>query len=284
MTRIWSVARRAIGVAIVATAPGVAAAQDFTVTISPVPSNGMVTNDDQSLRCGSDGSRKCSAKFKAGTKLHFWGDATNGYAIDTWSGCAGISGGNIGQCNLTVNGNTTISATFKSVGTKTVTVASPTGGTIRWNGYTCPGKCSGAQSVGDDMGFTAVPANGYQFASWTGVCAGKGDQCSLRLTHDISVGATFTNIGTYTITVSPMPSGVLITDDEQRIRCGYDGSRKCSATFTKGASVHFWGDVNGGKFGGWQGDCASQSTGVGSDIGQCTLRLNSDKTISAAKK
>ena len=48
---------------------------------------------------------------------------------------------------------------------------------------------------GGTVTFTAIPADGWERAAWTGDCAGvAGNACAVAATLDVSVGATFTDI------------------------------------------------------------------------------------------
>ena len=48
---------------------------------------------------------------------------------------------------------------------------------------------------GGTVTFTAIPADGWERAAWTGDCAGVADKvCAVAATLDVSVGATFTDI------------------------------------------------------------------------------------------
>jgi uncharacterized repeat protein (TIGR02543 family) len=62
-------------------------------------------------------------------------------------------------------------------------------------GISCPGDCSEVYPRGTPVTLTATPAAGWVFAGWGGACAGQGNPCTLTMTADRSVTATFTTSG-----------------------------------------------------------------------------------------
>jgi hypothetical protein len=245
--------------------------QQYTLTVSPNPPNGLILNDDQSLRCGYDGSSKCSITVNAGTVVHVGGYARTGYG---WAGWTGACGGT-GACYITMDANKSVSANFPIVETNTFTMTPPTGGTIRFKGgVTCPSTCSYSVSTGERNTFDQTAALGYVFGAWGEACAGQGAQCVVSVNSNITVSASFNYVGTYTLTISPFPSNGLVLDDDQSLRCGYDGSNRCSVTVTKGTQQHLAGSAAPGHgWGGWTGAC--------SGTGACYITMDGNKTASA---
>jgi hypothetical protein len=89
--------------------------------------------------------------------------------------------------------------------TYTLTVSSPSGGTITSsdNAISCGSTCSQTGiTSGTNITLTATPSSGYDFTSWGGSCSGTSTTCNLSVTSNESVSAVFT-----AQTTTPPPSG-----------------------------------------------------------------------------
>ena len=77
----------------------------YALSVSVVGSpGGSVTSSPSAIDCGST----CSANFAAGSQVTLTATAANGWGLSGWSGaCSGIGG-----CSVTMNADTSISATF----------------------------------------------------------------------------------------------------------------------------------------------------------------------------
>ena len=74
----------------------------------------------------------------------------------------------------------------------TLTAALGSGsGTITGTGINCPGDCSELYPSGTLVNLLATPASGYAFSVWTGACSGSSTSCSVTVSSDKTVGASF---------------------------------------------------------------------------------------------
>jgi hypothetical protein len=74
----------------------------------------------------------------------------------------------------------------------TVMVAGTGTGSVTGGGLDCPGTCRASYPVGTSVTLTAAPASGSTFAGWGAPCAGTRGSCTLTLSGDLTVSATFT--------------------------------------------------------------------------------------------
>jgi len=79
------------------------ASYTLSVTVVGTPSS-RVTSLSSAIDCGST----CSATFSAGTQVTLIATADNAWGLAGWGGACG----GIGGCSITMNGDTSISATF----------------------------------------------------------------------------------------------------------------------------------------------------------------------------
>lgn len=91
----------------------------------------------------------------------------------------------------------------------TLTVAVPSGGTVTDNtsAINCPGTCSASYSAGTVVTLTATPSAGYAFVSWSGACSGSSNTCSVTMSANESVTATFTGVPIATLSTTSIAFG-----------------------------------------------------------------------------
>jgi len=103
----------------------------YTLTVNKAGTgNGTVTGPG--INCGSD----CQETYPSGTSVTLTATAASGSTFAGWSGCDSTSGN---QCNLTMNANRTVTATFNTTGDTTPPDTQITGGpsgTINTNSAT----------------------------------------------------------------------------------------------------------------------------------------------------
>ena len=157
----------------------------------------------------------------------------------------------------------TLSVTKSGSGAGTVTSNPP--------GIDCGQTCSHAFYFYNDVVLTASAASGSSFAGWSGAgCSGTGT-CSVTMSSDQSVTATFNSSGDQTLTVSKNGTGGgTVTSDPAGIDCGLT----CSHAFDPSTSVLLTASAaSDSTFVGWSGDC--------SGTGTCTVTMDADKAVTA---
>ena len=155
--------------------------------------------------------------------------STNVVTVSTNSGSLAVTGYTFGGWNTLANGTGT---TFAASGAATYTIAtanvnlyaiwtintfpltvtqvgsgrvtsSPAGISL-----TAPGTTNATYNYNVLVTLTEVPATGWTFTGWTGVCTGTTTTCAVTMTQAQSVTATFT-INTYTVTVTQTANGTI---------------------------------------------------------------------------
>jgi len=146
---------------------------------------GTVSSSPSGIDCGA----MCSATFTTGTVVTLTATPTTGITFAGWSGaCSGT-----GSCVLTLNANSSVTATFNkpTSATLTVTVTGTGAGTITSTpaGIDCGASCSVTFSPGTQVVLTATPSDNSYLVDWGSPCSGDGT-CTLTLNSDESISAT----------------------------------------------------------------------------------------------
>jgi hypothetical protein len=161
----------------------------------------------------------------------------------------------------------TLSVTFAGTGAGSVSDATS---------LSCSASCQHQYPQGTVVLLAATPASGSTFAGWSGGgCSGTG-ACTVTMSSDTAVTATFNTIPippvTHVLSVSKAGSGSgSVASGPAGISCG----SACSNTFTAGTPVTLTATAGSGStFDGWSGGgCSGTST--------CTVTLDSDTTVTA---
>jgi hypothetical protein len=130
-------------------------------------------------------------------------------------------------------------------------------------------------AAGTNITLTAVPASGNTFTGWSGACSGSSTTCTVTVSSNTTVGATFTAPVvsapiTYTATVTRSGTGSG-TVTATGISCGAD----CSEPYAGGTTITFTASPDAGStFTGWSGACSGSAT-------TCTVTLSSSITVGA---
>ena len=174
----------------------------LTISMSGTGS-GSVTSSPAGIDCGST----CSASFDAGSVVTLTAAPAAGSAFTGWSG-GGCSG--TGACQLSLGSDTTVTATFTRLQappvTLTVVRAGSGGGTVTSGpaGIDCGSSCSAVFAEGTHVTLSAAPAGQSRFEGWSGACATASTTCTVTLSADRSVTATFVAVPTISrLSVSP---------------------------------------------------------------------------------
>ncbi|MDO8676397.1 MAG: hypothetical protein Q7K16_01970 [Candidatus Azambacteria bacterium] len=170
------------------TTPNCAPPVNYILSVSKTGTgSGTVTSNPAGISCGST----CSDDFNYNTSVTLTASPATGSDFTGWSG-GGCSG--TGTCTVVMTSNKNVTATF-ALEQKTLSV-SKTGtgsGTVTSNpaGISCGSTCSDDFNYNTSVILTASPATGSDFTGWSGGgCSGTGT-CTVVMTANKNVTATF---------------------------------------------------------------------------------------------
>lgn len=157
----------------------------YTLTVVGA-SGGIVTTAQGGINCGTT----CVAGYAAGTMVNVLAYPNPGFQFTGWSGaCTGTN-----TCDLTMNANQTVQATFAAVplGQFSLTVHDFGSGTVTSlpAGVNCGVVCSAVYAAGTSVTLVPTASTGYVFVGWTGACSGAGS-CVVLMGSPQDVSATF---------------------------------------------------------------------------------------------
>jgi len=139
---------------------------------------------------GIDCGATCDVLLDAGTTATLAATAGSGSIFTGWAGaCAGT-----GDCVVTVNADTGVSATFVPATVQyMLTVTHSGSGTVSSSpkGINCGKQCSHSYNAGSTITLTAKPAKKHAFLGWSGACSGTALTCTVPMMGDRNVSAEF---------------------------------------------------------------------------------------------
>jgi len=241
--------------------------------------SGTVVSSPAGIECGGT----CKAEFAKEAKVTLTASPSAGSTFVSWKGCekGGVNGR---QCTVTMDKSKTVNAKFllaydvavNRVGSGLGKVSSSPGGVL------CLSNCSSTSAAfkeGTSVTLTAAPSKHFTFTEWTGDCSGAGT-CSLpTLSADKSVGAKFTEVAKFDLTVTKKGGGNGTVKAKQ-------AGINCGATCSSMAAKYYEGEViellvptpgKGSTFGGWSGAGCSGT-------GTCVVTMSSAKSVEAEFK
>jgi hypothetical protein len=230
--------------------------------------NGTVTGFG--IDCGDD----CSERYAPATPVTLTATAATWAAFSGWTGCDSAVGY---TCTLTMNRDRTVTAAFNAgppPPTRLLSV-NKTGsgsGTVTAAGIDCGADCSEGYPEGTLVTLAASGANGSTLSSWTGCDSVNGTDCSVTMTQDRTVIASFAPAPTrYALTVNKTGDGGG-TVTGTGVNCGTD----CAESYPNGSLVTLTAaPALLSCFDGWNG-CDSL---IGLD---CTIMMNQARTVAAS--
>jgi hypothetical protein len=170
------------------TGTAVAPSATYSVTAT-VDGNGTgtVRSADGALSCPGS----CTASYPPDRTVTLTATPASGSVFAGWGdGCAGTSP----TCTVTTYAATTLTATFSASGTPaTLSVTRVGSGSVTSDpsGIGCGTDCTMTVPVGTTVTLTAAPPPDGTFRTWAGACAGAATTCTLTVTRDTAVSATF---------------------------------------------------------------------------------------------
>src|SRR5207249_4337000 len=138
------------------------------------------------IDCGST----CAAAFSSGTVVTLTAQPSANSVFGGWSGaCAGQAN----PCTVTVNAAMSVTATFNTAFTLTVSKAGAGTGVVTSSppGIDCGSTCAAPYTSGTVVALTAQASAGAVFSGWSGACSGQARTCTVTINAATSVTATF---------------------------------------------------------------------------------------------
>ncbi len=288
-------------VALVALALGVSNAAGRTSLVTfvtvQVVGKGTVKSDPDGIKCG-DGSTKCYISFTgSGSFVDLTADPADGWDLEPWGPappdtdpCAGST------CSIPLDGmDHVVTANFSKASgssTKTLSVTAPLdstgkGGIVHSHPLGTPstiacgsdfgggtaGACSWTVPKDSVLTVRQTPEAGYVFNGWSGACSGTDVVCTVEMSDDRDLGATWhlaTDQQLLTVSIS----------GEGRIEGGgidCTGPSTCTKFEPSGSTITLKAKAaDGFVLSGWTGE--GSCTGAGET---CTVTMDSDRTVTA---
>jgi YVTN family beta-propeller protein len=179
-----------------------------TLTVAEIGSgSGQVTSSPPGINCSAS-SHQCATGFTSGSQVTLTASASAGSTFAGWSGggCSGTS-----TCVVTLGANITVTATFNVIPSFMLSVV-PAGtgaGTVTStpSGINCGATCNASFQSGTQVVLSAAAASGSTFAGWSGGgCAGT-QACTVTLSANTTVNASFAanTVGNLTLVAAVLP-------------------------------------------------------------------------------
>jgi hypothetical protein len=152
---------------------------------------GQVTSSPAGIVCSLTRSQ-CSAAFVGGTAVTLPASAAAGSSFAGWSGggCTGTA-----PCTVTMSTVQIVTAAFTQIPSFMLSVVASGAGsgtvTSTPSGINCGAICNASFQTGTQVTLTAAAASGSTFAGWSGSgCSGVAS-CTVTITADTAVAASF---------------------------------------------------------------------------------------------
>lgn len=218
----------------------------FSVTISKT-GTGSGTVTGTGINCGAD----CTETFNEGTTATFTAATDTDSTFNSWTGCSVVNGN---QCTVTMTEDKSVVAMFTL--NQHILTATKTGsgaGTLTASGLSCNGTtCSGTYNYGDTVNIAAAADSGSVFNEWTGCDSVTDTVCTILITGDRSVTASFSVQYTLALTFEGTGDGRIMSAPS-----GINCEPTCSNTFVVGTNIRLTvRPYAGSAFAYWSGGCS----------------------------
>ena len=220
----------------------------LTVAVS---GSGSVTSNPAGINCPGT----CSASFAQNTQVTLTESPNAGYVFAGWGG---VCANHATTCTVTLSGATSVTAAFSLPLASQLTVTISGNGSVTSSpaGINCPGTCSANFTQNSQVTLTATPGSGFGLGAWTGSCSGNTSPCTFTITSPSSVTATFTQLGTVTVSLIGVGSGTVASSPT-----GINCPGTCNASFPNNTVVTLTATPDAkSTFAGWTGVCAGMGT------------------------
>ena len=136
------------------------------------------------IRCGTI----CSASLASTSSIRLYASPATGQRFKGWTGACS---GTVQSCTLTLAAARQATATFEVAPTSSISISKMGAGTISGGPIQCGSTCTGTVVSGTSLTLLATPAEGQIFAGWSGACSGLSSSCTISVSSDKLVAATF---------------------------------------------------------------------------------------------
>lgn len=144
-------------------------------------------------------------------------------------------------------------------------------GNVAGEGINCGTTCSGIFGMKYPVNLTATPDGDSVFTSWGGACSGTSPTCTVTITGNTSVTASFDRTASTNILVTKSGSGTGTVSGN-----GIDCGNTCSASVGNNSAVTLVASSDtGSTFAGWSGACSGTSP-------TCSITVNGDTSVTAS--
>jgi len=235
-------------------------AQSYTLTVNSDGSGLGSISDGNSISCGAN----CTADFAPGSTVTLSATAQTNSVFSGWSlpTCPGM-----GDCNLTMNANQAVTATFDRL--YTLTVSPGAGGSISANigNINCGASCQDDYADGTPVTLTPLADSGQIFTGWSGDCSGNG-ACVVTMNQARSVSASF-DLNGPTLSINILTGHGSVSSQPAGINCGLS----CVKNFANNTPITLTATPDAGYLlADWgHPDCAG--------TGNCQLTMDAAKTL-----
>lgn len=160
----------------------------FTLTVT-VSGNGSVSSNPAGI---NNCRGTCSASFATNTTVTLTASPDSGWSFSSWGGaCSGT-----GTCQITMDANKSVTATFTQKPVLTVNISGTGSGTVTSSpsGINCGSVCSASFVRDTQVTLTATPDGDSTVSSWSGCDSVSQDKrtCTVGMTGNRAVTVTFT--------------------------------------------------------------------------------------------
>ncbi|WP_168058818.1 InlB B-repeat-containing protein [Candidatus Manganitrophus noduliformans] len=242
----------------------------YALTVSK-PGTGSGTVSGPGINCGPD----CGESYEAHTTVTLTAVADSDSIFTGWSGACS---GDDAACNFSIEGASSVVATFTLKPILTVTKQGTGGGTVRSTvpnntDISCGSNCTQTyDNVTTEVTLTATANSTSFFAGWSGACSNATGSCVVTMDVAKTVTATFTRRPVLTVTKSGTGAGT-VTSSPNGINCGTDCTHSYTNLTTQVTLTAAAAEDS--IFSGWSGgSCAG--------TGNCVVRMDAAKTVTAA--
>jgi hypothetical protein len=167
--------------------------------------SGKVTSSPAGIDCPAS---SCQAFFAPGTAVTLTATPGTGSTFTGWSNgsCSGT-----GTCQITMNADQHVDATFNGPPTLVVNLGGTGTGTVTSTpaGINCPAACQATFPQGTVVTLSNTVSGNSTFGGWGGACSGTG-ACSVSMSTDQNVSVTFTGPPDFAVDIAPVTSATVV--------------------------------------------------------------------------